>query len=629
MSHEPNSELNFSEGFESESGVLDFGAGSDSVPGKVSDLKIDLGLSVDVDLSYNQKNSDVEFSIGLSFDSDSSYNSGTFTGLISEVNHDNQYAKMVSRRQSFSSGLSKPISKEYDFDNQFAKFVYDRFFTFSGLSRQIRSEKVSKVEFAKFLGSGIGFISQYMIFLNRDIYIKNEHGKLLSNYTNFRSERMIRLIKPLISDHEYAKIISKSYFSDVNYSQMLVNRYNSISEFAKFIPQCYRIIPEEPVDNNFYGESELNFICEWEKENTTLNFGVICQPQDEVEPVVIVPGVIFVTNFVDLVRSDTGDQIQIFTFNVGIDEDSYCWSFDAQVAFKDLDKVDITKEKDINVDLSINGNKLRFILDRCDDSSIFGKNTLNISGKSRSIMLAHPYQKHRGHIYDQSQPIVQIVNSEMQRLPENPFTLDWDLISDLGWQVPRYSYTNKTIMNALVDIAEAAGGFVTCDPFQDIIKIKSRYPVASWQLKDATPSKVIPSALVFKRSRTRIEKPEYNGVLVSGTTTNGLMRLVKRSGTDGSNRMNQVSHQLITDQSVARHRGIVELSRTGDMGNINLTMPLHPDIGILTPGEITRVSDGTEWNGIVRSTQISGSVDVQKGIIIRQTTDVERHWDKE
>ena len=88
-------------------------------------------------------------------------------------------------------------------------------------------------------------------------------------------------------------------------------------------------------------------------------------------------GVIFVTNSVALTRTDDGREIKLLGFSVGIDSNSYTWSFSATVPLSELSKVDTAREQRIGVDFVCNGNLWRFILDGCDDSASFGESSLN------------------------------------------------------------------------------------------------------------------------------------------------------------------------------------------------------------------------------------------------------------
>lgn len=343
-------------------------------------------------------------------------------------------------------------------------------------------------------------------------------------------------------------------------------------------------------------------------------------------------GVIFVTNSVSLTRTDDGREIKLLGFSVGIDSNSYCWTFSATVPLSELSKVDTASEQRIGVDFTCNGNLWRFILDDCSDSVSFGESSLTIKGKSRAMLLAHPYATHRGFKFDTAMSARQIAEAELNRngVPSG-FTLDWQLAGVNGWQVPAntYSYSNRTPINSLQWIAEAAGGFINADMSADVLHVLAHYPIPSWEWAAQTPSIELPMSLITSRSRGRVNKPAYNGVTIYGENDNGIGALIKRTGTSGGYQPPMVTSDLMTDTAAAISRGKMILSDTGDIGNIGISMPLVADIGVLKPSTLIGVNDGEQWVGMVRGTTITGRLSSNRALEIDQSIDVERHFDKE
>lgn len=343
-------------------------------------------------------------------------------------------------------------------------------------------------------------------------------------------------------------------------------------------------------------------------------------------------GVIFVTNSVSLTRSDDGREIKLLGFSVGIDSNSYCWTFSATVPLSELSKVDTAREQQIGVDFVCNGNLWRFVLDSCDDSISFGESSLTIKGKSRAMLLAHPYATQRGFKFDTAMSARQIADAELNRngVPSG-FTLDWQLAGVNGWNIPAntYSYTGKTPINSLQWIAEAAGGFINADMSADVLHVLAHYPTPSWEWAAQTPSINLPMSLITSRSRGRTNKPAYNGVTIYGENDNGIGALIKRTGTSGGYQPPMVTSDLMTDTAAAISRGKMILSDTGDIGNIGISMPLVADVGVLKPSTLIGVNDGESWVGMVRGTTITGRLSSNRALEIDQSVDVERHFDKE
>ena len=343
-------------------------------------------------------------------------------------------------------------------------------------------------------------------------------------------------------------------------------------------------------------------------------------------------GVIFVTNSVSLTRSDDGREIKLLGFSVGIDSNSYTWSFSATVPLSELSKVDTAHEPRIGVDFTCNGNLWRFILDDCSDSVSFGESSLTIKGKSRAMLLAHPYATQRGFKFDTAMSAGQIAEAELNRNGvASGFTLDWQLAGVNGWNVPAntYSYTGKTPINSLQWIAEAAGGFINADMSADVLHVLAHYPIPSWEWAAQTPSINLTQSLITSRSRGRVNKPAYNGVTIYGENDNGIGALIKRTGTSGGYQPPMVTSDLMTDTAAAISRGKMILSDTGDIGNIGISMPLVADVGVLKPSTLIGVNDGESWVGMVRGTTITGRLSSNRALEIDQSIDVERHFDKE
>lgn len=343
-------------------------------------------------------------------------------------------------------------------------------------------------------------------------------------------------------------------------------------------------------------------------------------------------GVIFVTNSVSLTRSDDGREIKLLGFSVGIDSNSYTWSFSATVPLSELSKVDTAHEQQIGVEFTCNGNLWRFVLDSCDDSISFGESSLTIKGKSRAMLLAHPYAQQRGFKFDTGMSARQIADAELNRNGvASGFTLDWQLAGVNGWNVPAntYSYTGKTPINSLQWIAEAAGGFINADMSADILHVLAHYPIPSWEWAAQTPSIELTQSLITSRSRGRVNKPAYNGVTIYGENDNGIGALIKRTGTSGGYQPPMVTSDLMTDTAAAISRGKMILSDTGDIGNIGISMPLVADVGVLKPSTLIGVNDGESWVGMVRGTTITGRLSSNRALEIDQSIDVERHFDKE
>lgn len=499
-------------------------------------------------------------------------------------------------------------------------------------SIQIKTTVNNVFEQSTLIGTTSKQLYESLFFIAHSRQLKHEQSLLVgkSNWFGFEAMHKRQIERELKT--ESAKLVSYSKLYSSKSASVLAKDYGLPKEFAKLMysSRSERFIFDPDIPLPPEKLALLDFVCKWIAPDTWLKFGATCQ-QEQTEPT-SPKGVIFVTNSVSLVRSDDGREIKLLGFSVGIDSNSYTWSFSATVPLSELSKVDTAHEPRIGVDFECNGNLWRFILDGCDDSISFGESSLTIKGKSRAILLAHPYATQRGFKFSTTMSARQIAEAELNRngVPSG-FTLDWQLAGVNGWNVPAntYSYTGKTPINSLQWIAEAAGGFINADMSADILHVLAHYPIPSWEWAAQTPSVELPISLITSRSRGRVNKPAYNGVTIYGENDNGIGALIKRTGTSGGYQPPMVTSDLMTAQAAAISRGKMILSDTGDIGNIGISMPLVADIGVLKPSTLIGVNDGESWVGMVRGTTITGRLSSNQALEIDQSIDVERHFDKE
>lgn len=606
----PSTILDFTQQFVETSTTLVFGTGTVDVPLVTADA-------------------DIYFDINTTATGTASYDSNVYRGLMTDVSSDFQQAKItgVTKQGQFESNTQLNVHCRTNWQ-QSELIGSDGQVSFEANNRlQISSEQI--FEQANIISTSSQQSAEYQTFMAQSKQLDFEQAKLVGHDKWFSFEAMAKrqIQRQLVG--EYGELIGRRYSSDTDYSKLIGRSYGALIETAKLPPWYYR----EPVnpDDTYAASAILDFTCKWFKSDTALNFGVLCQQIPD-EPIPPSKGVIFVTNNVSLTRSDNGREIKMLGFSVGIDSNSYAWSFSATVPLSELSKVDTAHEQRIGVDFTCNGNLWRFILDDCSDSVSFGESSLTIKGKSRAMLLAHPYATQRGFKFDAAMSARQIAESELNRNGvASGFTLDWQLAGVNGWNVPAntYSYTGKTPINSLQWIAEAAGGFINAHMSEDIIHVLAHYPIPSWEWAAQEPSVELSISLITSRSRGRVNKPAYNGVTIYGENDNGIGALIKRTGTSGGYQPPMVTSNLMTDTAAAISRGKMILSDTGDIGNIGISMPLVADVGVLKPSTLIGVNDGESWVGMVRGTTITGRLSSNQALEIDQSIDVERHFDKE
>ena len=628
-----------------------------------SPINVDVSVSIDaqINVSSSIELTATKFVVGIGIGTalpinpsiaiSAHYDSNVFRGLIADVSSDMQDCKLqgIDKQGSFEN--NEVLTHGVNTDWQQSKLTStDKKAQFEANIKLTTSDQILS-ETAKRISDSSAHQGEYSELIGQSKSLLNETAKKVSHSNWYSFEAMLARQTERKAQGEYSYLDAIMRQTSSDYNRLVGYRYSSLIETAKLPswftgylpPPLWQTVilreqlaaPMLPLDVVLCGpksQSPRTKLSIAQSVVDVYGYLVLTAAEDDGTNPQPSTGVIFVTNSVALNRSDDGRGIKLFSFNVGIDANSYCWSFSATVPLSELPKVNTAIEQRIGVELTVNGNLWRFILDGCDDNIAFGSSTLTIKGKSKAMLLAHPYAKQRGFKYDTLMSVRQIAEDELNRsgVPSG-FTLDWQLVSENGWQIPAntYSYTGRTPINSLQWIAEAAGGFINADMSADVIHVLERYPMPSWEWSAQTPLLTLPQSLITSRSRSRVNKPAYNGVQVWGEREGSVGALIKRTGTSGGYQPPMVTSDLITDNSVARSRGISILSDTGDIGNIGISMPLHSDFGVLKPSTLIGVDDGEQWVGMVRGTSISGKLGSNQSLEIEQSLDVERHFDKE
>jgi hypothetical protein len=190
-----------------------------------------------------------------------------------------------------------------------------------------------------------------------------------------------------------------------------------------------------------------------------------------------------------------------------------------------------------------------------------------------------------------------------------------------------WSYSDLTPVQAIQAIAQGGGGYVNSHRSSKQLLVLPEYPVAPWDWAGATVAKVIPKSIIKSRNTDYSENPLYDGVYVSGELT-GVRALVKRTGTAGSYQAPMFVSPMISHADAARSKGLAILSAGGKKSTIGLDLPMHADIGLLTPSMLIEVTNGgygnePAWRGLVRSTAVSAAW--SNGLSVNQSVSLERH----
>lgn len=354
-----------------------------------------------------------------------------------------------------------------------------------------------------------------------------------------------------------------------------------------------QLVFSQPHDANL--PARLVFICE--------RHGPGPQPGETV--VVPVRRVYMVSNSVTLHRLDTGAPLRAITFSMSLEEGSWMWSWDASLHMSAADHLGRDSNGDPPVlAVAVNGVEFRLLLEeRSKDERFLPEVRFKVAGSGLAASLDGPaaptmnFGNNAARTAQQLAADVLTVNGAPMG-----WAVDWGLED---WLVPAKAWTFQgTYIEAINDIATAAGGYVQPHNTDPVLRILPRYPTVPWEWDSITPNLVIPRAAAEVVSTEYVDKPRYNQVHVGGVAA-GVFGPWKRAGTPGDKEAPQVTHALITHADAQRQRARSVLSDTGSQALVSLSMQVRPETGIVMPGKFVRYQGNEDAIGIVRGVSLN------------------------
>lgn len=301
-----------------------------------------------------------------------------------------------------------------------------------------------------------------------------------------------------------------------------------------------------------------------------------------------------------------GIAVDLLSFSIKTDMDSYCWQGNIDITAKDYEKIkhklDVPRGSEPMVIAVVNGKPLAFIAEEQQRSRKFAQKSYSLSGRSVTARLGADYAISQGGLIDQASYVSQIVAQQLNGLSVS--LLDWG-IND--WLVPAgaYSVANKTPIAVIADIAAAGGGFVTSDPSQATLSVKPRWPVAAWQLASATPDVIVPIDVISDISDKKRTNPRYNTMLLNSASEGGEVYR-QTQGRDAS--APTQDHPLYTDRDAIVPAGTAILSDSGIHGDYTLRMRWADkyNVQLAELGDIWQINDPEgAWRGVITGVSVS------------------------
>lgn len=338
-------------------------------------------------------------------------------------------------------------------------------------------------------------------------------------------------------------------------------------------------------------------------------------------------------NDITVVRLPERTPIAVSSLGISTNIDNLYWEL-SNMALSDPSQLayllkDSSGPKEVEV--NINGHVWTFIIDMNDDNREFNTRQVSVSGRSRTAYLAEPSAPKRSFIEDEERTSWQLMDQEL--FPS--FTEFSITHNELSWTVPAESwfYDSLTPIEAIRNVAQASGSFVRSHTYEKELEIFPRFPVSPWYWSVTEPDKIVADDYVRRMTYNNQSIPVYNYVFVSGTTPDGVGDPITRTGSAGDIKKEMVTHQLITDHTVALERGRNELSDRGEQSHVSITLPLFPaaqEPGLVQVGELVQyLSSDADWKGLNVGTSIDVTTDQNGTIQVWMTITLERHYTDE
>lgn len=328
-----------------------------------------------------------------------------------------------------------------------------------------------------------------------------------------------------------------------------------------------------------------------------------------------------VINEVSLRRADGAAVLRAPSLNLGIDADSWNWSWDAQIDARQLDAVmpDASGEQ-VELIARLNGAEFRLLVEAISRDRSFEKRSLKISGRGVAAGLAAPYWPARGMSNESDRTMQQL---GLDALTINGVSSGWGLDWQAAdWLVPAGLWACVgTPVDGLLRLAEAAGAYVQADSYEKTFHVRPRYPVAPWDFASTAPDLQIPESVFVTDSLEWLNKTAYNAVYVSGDAAGGVLGRLKRTGTAGDVLATMITDSLCTHADAVTARGLPVLADTGRQARVTGTLQVLPESGIVPVGSFIQIGSGSSARrGLVRAVRLSAGLPK-----LRQTLEVECH----
>lgn len=353
----------------------------------------------------------------------------------------------------------------------------------------------------------------------------------------------------------------------------------------------------------------------------------LIDPPDEPE----IKRTYIIMNASSLIEVTTGTPLEFKDLSIAQDADSFAWTMSCTILSRaSMDQIRPSAAGPAEVTATINGHQWRFIIESYRLDKRFARETYQVSGVSRTQLLAAPYAPKRTGRIETQTTTAQAMTEQLQF---TGFTISRQQgLTDFVIPAGAWGWDNKTPMEVISELAAAQGAIVVPDRDQDILHIKHRYKLtAPWDypaLPIESVDAIIADAMTTSYASQWDPQPEYNAVFVSGITQ-GVAVDVIRMSTAGDKPAPDIFDDLNVESSQCRERGLTAIAASGDQEivTIETVLPTSGSPGLIEPAMLVEVRDTRESANTWRGNVLGVSINVTNPGTgrVTQTVKIERH----
>ncbi len=338
----------------------------------------------------------------------------------------------------------------------------------------------------------------------------------------------------------------------------------------------------------------------------------------------------FIQRLPDLTNTQFG------TVSIGIDRDSWLWSFN--IVLSERAALELIRPQGftlIDVNIHINGWNWTCRVENWRETRVFGKRTWSVSGRSPSIELAEPYQydtvftnieQHGGQVVDS------ILNT-------TGWSADWqaeEFQPHTQWMLPADTINLYDVskIRQMQHLTNAVSAFIQTNADTNTEQkfiIKPKYKIHPWDWSTLIePDVFLNDGICHEIGRRNELLRPIKSAIVSGETSGIVVAATKTGEAAGTSPAPMHIDSLVTTQQMAREKARHIIGNSGfwihhDLKLFSLMSPGEAP-GLLLPGMYVQMNESGETPWIGQVTGVNINANWTDGLTVVQNIEVEQYY---